>query len=721
LGLSPPRIEFKRAYLYDINPVGVGAMTVSISVALLAYAGIFGEVLRALSSFVALGIAFVVAPLIAWMTQGRYYLARPLETITASVNASTLCCVCGNHFEGPDMAPCPAYSGPICSLCCSLDSRCRDLCKRDSRLSEQVLTWMRACFSESMVARLNSRLGHYVGLLILLAGLMSALLSLIYLQAILDSTVPAHVVAQTLWRVFFLSMIVFAVVSWLIVLVSESRRFAQDEAKRHTRMLLKEIKAHERTDTLLQQAKETAEAANKAKSRYVVGLSHEFRTPLNVISGYTQLLERDPGISPQCASSLGVIKRSAEHLSDMINGLLDVAKIEAGRLHLHRDEVDLPSFLAQIVDMFRLQAATKGIVFQFESSGRMPQAVNTDEKRLRQILINLMTNAIKFTASGRVVLRVHYHAQIAKFEVEDSGIGIAADDLERIFEPFERAGVPTVASARGTGLGLSICRLLTEVMGGEIRVDSEPSRGSRFTVKLFLPEIVNPKGLPQPARPIIGYEGPRRTIIVADDEPDHRNLIEDILGPIGFIVLSAADGPECLALAMKHHPDMFLLDISMPGMNGWNLAHRLRASGFQSTPIVMVSADVAEGLDGDECIPVHNGYVVKPILVSALLEQVRSRLKLRWIHAAAPAQPMTALQDGVGATASWSDSEIPPRNELEELHDLVGIGHVRGIASKLDSLEQRHPQCRHLIGELREMLSGFELKRMSQLLEIFVR
>jgi signal transduction histidine kinase/CheY-like chemotaxis protein/purine-cytosine permease-like protein len=721
LGLSPPGIEFKRAYLYDINPVGVGAMGVAIAAALLAYSGLLGELLRAFASFIALGIAFAAAPVIAWLTRGRWYLARAVEpppAADADADDASLCCVCNNRFEAPDMATCPAYAGRICSLCCSLDSRCGDLCKQGSRVSEQALGWMHAWLPPALVARLNSRLGHYLGLLLLLGAGMSAMLWLIYLQATLDPAVPADAVAQTLWRVFVLSMLGFGVIAWLIVLASESRTFAEDEARRHTRMLVEEIEAHERTDALLQQAKESAEAANQAKSRYVVGLSHELRTPLNVISGYAQLLEREPAMPRQHAPALGVIKRSADHLSEMISGLLDMAKIEAGRLHLHRDEVDFPAFLAQIVDMFRLQAAARGIEFQFESRGRLPQTISTDANRLRQILINLLTNAIKFTAAGRVVLRVRYRAQVAELTVEDTGIGIAAADLERVFVPFERIAAPVANAARGTGLGLSICRLLTRVMGGDISVQSEPGRGSRFQVKLFLPEIAQPSGLPQPSRPIIGYAGPRRTVMVVDDEPDHRGLIADILAPLGFIVLNAADGPGCLALAAAEPPDLFLLDISMPGMNGWALARALRDAGFRETSIVMVSADVAEGTDGPADPPLHDGYVVKPILVSALLEQVRARLQLQWLHAP---EPVTALPAPAQAAAVWHAAEVPPRAELEDLLRLVGIGHVRGLSAKLESLEQRFPHSRHLIGELRELAQGFQLKRLSGLLETLLR
>ena len=227
----------------------------------------------------------------------------------------------------------------------------------------------------------------------------------------------------------------------------------------------------------LQKAKEVAEAASKAKSRHVVGLSHELRTPLNAILGYAQLLERDPAIPEPRINAIKVVRRSAEHLSGLIDGLLDISKIEAGRFHLSRNEVHLPDFLDEIVDMFRLQATAKGIEFRHERIGRLPVAVQTDENRLRQILINLLSNAIKFTETGHVTFQVRYHHQVAAFTIEDTGVGIHKGDLERIFQPFERARTVGALATIGTGLGLTITSLLTKIMGGDITVHSEVGRG----------------------------------------------------------------------------------------------------------------------------------------------------------------------------------------------------------------------------------------------------
>ncbi len=276
-------------------------------------------------------------------------------------------------------------------------------------------------------------------------------------------------------------------------------------------MLMEEIEAHKRTDAALQKAKEVAEAANLAKTRYIVGVSHEIRTPLNSIFGYAQLLER--GIAGPSDNAVRVIRRSAEHLTNLIDGLLDISKIENGMLRLNRDKVQLVDFLDQIVDMFRLQAAAKGIDFRYQRPPHLPAFVHTDEKRLRQILINLLSNAIKYTERGHATLVVRYRNQVAEFEVIDTGIGIPAEDLERVFEPFERGNSPGVRAIPGTGLGLTITKLLTQIMGGEILPRSTPGSGTTFTVRLLLSEVMHAVQAEGSPGRVKDHDGPQLSIL----------------------------------------------------------------------------------------------------------------------------------------------------------------------------------------------------------------
>jgi signal transduction histidine kinase len=295
------------------------------------------------------------------------------------------------------MAQCPAYSGPICSLCCSLETRCHDCCKPEARLANQIGGWTGRTLPRRIVEAMNTDISQYVGVLLLFAAIIGAVLSFVYFQVSFESNVQKDILKSTLWTVFFILSIIAAIAAWVFVLVHESRRVAEEETQRQTELLMQEIEAHKRTDAKLQQAKESAEAASKAKSRYVVGLSHELRMPLNAVVGYAQILERDPAIPLRRLDAIRVVRRNAEYLSGLIDGLLDISKIEAGRFHLNRNEVRLREFLDQLVDMFRLQAGAKGIEFIFQASDRLPVAVYTDENRLRQILINLLSNAIKFT------------------------------------------------------------------------------------------------------------------------------------------------------------------------------------------------------------------------------------------------------------------------------------------------------------------------------------
>ncbi|WP_050400066.1 hybrid sensor histidine kinase/response regulator [Bradyrhizobium embrapense] len=698
LGLRPQHIEFKRAHLCDINPVGVGAMTIATVVSISAFYGLFGPTAKALSAFVALAVAFITAPLIAWATDGKYYIARKPKRSWQNLE-SIQCCICEHAFEPEDMAACPAYAGPICSLCCSLDARCHDLCKPHGRIGAQVSDALGTVMPQPIYARINSQLGHYLGVFAVSAGLVALVLGLIYLQ----TTAAVHaneLLADVLWKVFFALTLIIGVVAWLFVLAQQSRRAAEDETRRQTTLLIQEIDAHKRTDAELQRAKEVAESANLAKSRYVVGLSHELRSPLNAISGYAQLLEQDDSLQVRPREQVRVVRRSADHLSGLIDGILDISKIEAGRLYLSRDEVRLNDFLEQLVGMFRLQAAAKGIDFVFRRPAVLPVVVYADEKRLRQILINLLSNAIKFTQTGKVQFVVHYRSPVAEFEVIDTGPGIQPDDLERIFAPFERGALGVSQPQTGTGLGLTISRLLAGVMGGDIKVLSTVGAGSTFRVKLLLSEVTNPRRDAPIDAPVYGYHGPRKTILITDDDPTHRDLLRQILAPLGFILLSAPDGPGCLALAQHCRPDMFLLDISMAGMDGWTVAETLRSEGHHQARILMISASALEAHGAPLAQPFHDGYLMKPIDIPRLLETIRQLLKIEWQYEAEQVPPPQWKPD---------TGSRPPVKYVEELISLGQLGYIRAIQLKLDEIGNESPEHTDFVSQMRTLIDRFDL------------
>lgn len=699
LGLRPPHMEFKRAHLYDINPVGVGAMTIATIVSISAFYGFFGPTAKALAPFVALTTAFIAAPLIAYATGGKYYIARKPKRSWQTAEAIK-CCICEHAFEPEDMASCPAYSGPICSLCCSLDARCHDLCKPHARAQAQLSETLGKLLPESIYARINSQLGHYLGVFTAASGLVGLTLGLIYLQTANAIRFDHIQLSDVLWKVFFALTIIIGVVAWLFVLARQSRQAAEAETRRQTTLLMQEIDAHRKTDLELQRAKEVAESANLAKSRYVVGLSHELRSPLNAISGYAQLLEQDDTILPKPRDQIRVVRRSADHLSGLIDGLLDISKIEAGRLHLSRDEVRLNAFLDQIVGMFRLQAAAKNIEFVFQRPDTLPPVVYADEKRLRQILINLLSNAIKFTPTGSVHFIVHYRSPVAEFEIRDTGPGIHADDLERIFAPFERGALGVSQPQTGTGLGLTISKLLAGVMGGDIRVTSIIDKGSTFYVKMLLSEVTNPTRLKAVNAPIFGYHGPRRTILVTDDDPTQRDLLREILTPLGFIILSAHDGESCLNLAQHCQPDLFLLDISMTGIDGWTVAETLRTTGHRQARILMVSASALEAHGAPLAQPFHDGYLMKPIDVPRLLELVGRLLKIEWQY-----------EPHATPTAAWNirTDPSPPIEHINELINLGQIGYVMAIHAKLDELNRDYPEHAAFVALMQSLIHKFDL------------
>lgn len=706
LGLSPPGIEFKRAHLYDINPVGVGAMGIAALCSMMAYVGFWGSEAQALSPFIALGVSIALAPLIAYVTKGRYYLARQSRTDWQG-RSMILCCVCRHKFEPEDMAHCPAYSGPICSLCCSLDVRCEDSCKKNAKLHEQLITFFNLFLPPRAVTMLDSRLGHYLGVFILSSLLLMSVFGLVYFQETLLNPAASEVI-QPLLKVFFILFLIVGVVAWLFILAQESRKVAQEESTRQNALLMKEIDAHKKTDAALKHAKEVAEAANLAKSRYMSGISHELRTPLNAIMGYAQLLSQDDGIPSVHRDAISVIRRSGDHLSGLIDGLLDIAKIEAGKLMLSRDTIILRDYIDHLVRMFELQAHARGIGFSLEINGNLPEAVRTDEKRLRQILINLLSNAIKFTEKGKVLLRVTHQRQLTIFEIIDTGPGIAANELNNIFNPFERG--QAAAGVAGTGLGLTIAKLLTHLMGGELTVESAVGRGSTFKVKLMFSVEANPPQTLPPQSRIVGYEGSRKTILVADDDEDHRRLMQDVLSPLGFTLVLASDGAQALELAQAVQPDLLLLDIAMPGRDGWSVARELRALGNERVPIVLVSANVFESQHRAADTTMIQDFLVKPVDLPQLLQLVRKHLNFNWLTETQHADLLPA------GAAEISISRLA-EDDVTELKALAQIGHVRAIRDKLAALRHSLPHAHLYLDELEDHVSHFRLKAFIQCLD----
>ncbi|MDR0226919.1 MAG: response regulator [Burkholderiaceae bacterium] len=715
LGLSPPGIEFRRAHLYDLNPVGLGSMLMAAIVACCAYAGLLGEVAAAFSPFIALGLSMALAPLLAWLTRGRYYIARPAQAHWRP-GEMVQCTVCQNRFESEDMARCPAYGAPICSLCCTLESRCHDRCKTGSRAGDQLRALASAMLPPRWATKVNFRIGQYLVVMLSLCAVMAFMVGVVYMQESLHAGQGAALRLPFL-KVFALLALLCAVAAWWVVLSTDSRRMAQDESERQTQLLLQEIAAHKRTDAELQAAKDQAEQASQAKTRYVAGMTHELRSPLNSILGYTQILLKHPGVDGAVRETLSTMQHSGQHLRALIDDSLELASIEAGRLRLDLAPLPLPALIESIEAMMRPQAQAKGLQFSVETLGTMPRWVRADAKRLRQILINLLSNAVRFTQQGEVRLRMDFRPHVSRIEVVDTGIGIEPQDMERIFVPFERGAAGRRVSETGTGLGLTITHLLTELMGGQLTLSSTPGQGSCFTVRLYLPDMV-----PDPAwtvpdaaaslHSVIGYLAPRRRLLVVDDQPLQRQLLAGLLLPLGFEIREAASGRECLEIVGQSPPDLVLLDISMDDLDGWQTAALLRARwSAAQLPIVFVSANLFDNEPPRLADARCQGFVAKPVIESELLQTLERVLQLEWVRdnrpAALPAPAPAAPQAAAAAL---------PSGLREDLVRLARSGQATALRERLRQARQQAPGHEGLIDRLQACADRFDFDALVRLL-----
>jgi signal transduction histidine kinase/CheY-like chemotaxis protein len=729
LGLSPKGIEFKRAHLYDINPVGVGAMALASLLSITAHLGLYGEMAQAFSAVIAMTTAFVAAPLIAWATKGRYYIARRSAPLAAEGlyqrYATQRCVICERSYEGPDMAHCPAYQGPICSLCCTLDARCGDLCKPHARLSVQWSATLRWLLPRRIWPYLDTGLSHFLLLMGVIVPLLAAMFGLLYRQEI--TSLAGLAASESALRSGFLKaymalLVMAGLVAWWLVLAHKSRQVAQEESNRQTHLLMQEIESHRQTDQALQQAKLAAEQArhladqaNQAKSRYISAISHELRTPLNSILGYAQLMGEDASIPPHRKQAVSVIQRGGEHLLSLIEGTLDIARIEAGKLTLNVRPMQFADCVHEVAGMFELQAAAKGLRFAFEAVGNLPELVRADEQRVRQVLINLLGNAIKFTAEGRVTFRVRHAREMAYIDIEDTGPGMSAAELEKIFEPFARGSSAgqSVGGASGAGLGLTIAKMLTDLMGGEMTVVSTPGQGSVFRIRLFLPEVHLAAGsfpdtkVRDARRRPQGYEGPRRKLLVVDNEEPDRELLVHLLEPMGFELRTAASGHDCLdLLAAGYRPDVIFMDLAMAGIDGWETLRRVRKSGHAGIQLAIVSANAFDkGLDNDVGIRPED-FILKPVRHTELIDWLERNLGLCWRYEAPAANP-------IPVATTPAPRVLPDARQLASLLEVVHLGFYRGILNKLAEIETQQPATAAFVEEMRLLARQFRFEAMA--------
>ena len=491
--------------------------------------------------------------------------------------------------------------------------------------------------------------------------------------------------------------------------ISESVRVVRNSSGEvdHFEGVAIDVTLRRETAAALQRAKEAADAASRAKSYFLASVSHELRTPLNGILGYTQILRRDPVLGEKQQEGIRAIHESADHLLALINDVLDLSKIEAGRIDLNPADFDLVAFAEGVERVFVPRAFDKGILLRTALESNLPRWVRGDEQRLRQIVYNLVANAVKFTSHGGVVFSVKSEpGEIIRFSVSDSGPGIAPEDVVKLFEPFSQVGKHT---GTGTGLGLAISRSLVERMKGRLHVESNPGWGSRFWFDVVLPTA---SGLFSPevsaavtGRRATGYEGPRRRVLIVDDSATNRAVLVEMLAQLDFAIAEAADGVAGLAEAESFRPDLVLLDLRLPGIDGLEVTRRLRAGPMSAAlRIVAVSAS-AYDVDRSECIAAGcDAFLAKPFREEELWAMIQRVLGITWRY---------FDSDDTRPSVS-AKMEVPSQDEAMAIYDLAAKGDVVAIRARAEALVRLDAKYEPFAQSVLDLAGRFKMKAIRQ-------